>query len=159
MPSCVGEHMLNEVSRSFDPRLDALELAALLVEQHEVPELVSTLVLRVSRDFDADWVTMVDSRAAAPIAGVGPAPSSRWLAAFVAGSQLSVAGTATEQSPGDVAWATLETAGLAIVLGRRDRPFRASERSQLTVLARIADHRWVDLVAPHQTTLADPGIR
>jgi hypothetical protein len=58
-----------------------------------------------------------------------------------------------------VAWATLETAGLAIVLGRRDRPFRAGERSQVTVLARIADHRWADLVALQQSPLADPGIR
>lgn len=144
-------------SRAVDPRLDALEVAALLVEQPEVAELLLMLASQVSRDFDAEWVTVVDTQAAARVAGVGPAPSPRWLAAFVAGSQLSIAGTG-EQSPEDVAWATLETAGLAVVVGRRERPFRASERSQLTLLARIADHRWVDLVA-HQTTMVDPRMR
>jgi hypothetical protein len=143
--------------RVVDPRLDDLEVAALLVEQHEVAQLLSTLAYQVSRDFDAEWVTVVDTQAEARVAGVGPSPSPRWLAAFVAGSQLSVAGTAAEQSPGDVAWANLETAGLAVVLGRRKRPFRASERSQLAVLARIADHRWVDLVA-RRTSIADPRI-
>src|SRR5437763_179071 len=45
----------------------------------------------------------------------------------------------------DVAWAALATSELALILGRKGRPFRARERRQLGALARIADHRWVEL--------------
>jgi hypothetical protein len=48
--------------------------------------------------------------------------------------------------PDDVAWAEMETATMVLVIGRRGRPFRARERQQLTALARIANHRWVELV-------------
>jgi predicted phosphoadenosine phosphosulfate sulfurtransferase len=40
----------------------------------------------------------------------------------------------------------LDTASLVLVVGRRGRPFRARERQQLNALARIANHRWVELV-------------
>jgi len=53
---------------------------------------------------------------------------------------------AGECGPDDVAWATLRGADLAVVLGRFGRPFRARERQQLAVLARIADSRWLELV-------------
>jgi hypothetical protein len=49
-------------------------------------------------------------------------------------------------SASDVAWAGLEVSGLALLVGRTGRPFRARERRQLATLARIADHRWRELV-------------
>jgi hypothetical protein len=47
----------------------------------------------------------------------------------------------------DIAWAGLEVSGLALLVGRSGRPFRARERRQLATLSRIADHRWRELVA------------
>ena len=38
-------------------------------------------------------------------------------------------------------------AGLAMVLSRPSRRFRARERQQLLALARIADRRWLELSA------------
>ncbi|MDP9070139.1 MAG: hypothetical protein M3N68_02395, partial [Actinomycetota bacterium] len=58
---------------------------------------------------------------------------------------------AGECGPDDVAWAALPTPDLALVLGRRGRPFRARERRQLAALARIADCRWVQLSARAST--------
>jgi hypothetical protein len=68
------------------------------------------------------------------------------LAAFVAGGSSSVAVASGETGPEDVAWATLPSAGLAVVLGRRGRPLRARERQQLAALTRIADHRHGEVV-------------
>ena len=81
-----------------------------------------------------------------PLASVGSPPSAAWLSAFVAGSRTSVRVAAGDWGPDDVAWAALATSELALLLGRRGRPFRARERRQVGALARIADHRWVELV-------------
>ena len=80
------------------------------------------------------------------MAVVGTPPDTPWLAAFVAGSRSSVHSSAGESGPDDVAWADLAAADLTLVLGRSGRPFRARERRQAAVLARIADARWTELV-------------
>jgi hypothetical protein len=63
----------------------------------------------------------------------------------VAGSRTSAAVAAGECGPDDVAWAALADASIALVLGRRGRPFRARERRQLGALARIVDARLTEL--------------
>ncbi|MCL2393224.1 MAG: hypothetical protein FWC87_00945 [Acidimicrobiaceae bacterium] len=137
-----------------DPRLDALESAALLVEQGTVGALLDALAARASRDFGADWAAVVDLGAPAPLVTVGAPPPLSWLSAFikgsafVAGSRASVVTSAGDTGPDDVAWAEMEAASAVIVLGRRGVPLRARERQQLAVLARIVDHRWVELVTP-----------
>ncbi len=139
-----------------DPRLDALETAAVLVDQHSVSDLLDRLVSHATHDFTAEWAAVVDLDSPAPVTTVGPAPPAPWLAAFVAGSRASIMPRAGMGGPGrplrppsgpdDVAWAELDTASLVLVVGRRGRPFRARERLQLAALARIANHRWVELV-------------
>lgn len=129
-----------------DPRLDALETAAALVAQPTVPDLLYALAHRSTRDFCAEWAAVVDLEAPAPLVAVGTAPPAPWLAAFVAGSRVSVAPTTGDAGPDDVAWAELAGASLVVVLGRRGRPLRARERRQLAALARIVDQRWMDLV-------------
>jgi hypothetical protein len=128
-----------------DPRLDALETAAVLVDQHTVTELLDRLVSHATHDFSAEWAAVVDLDAPLPVATVGPVPPAPWLGAFVAGSRASVMATPGMGGPDDVAWAELDTANLVLVVGRRGRPFRARERLQLAALARIANHRWVEL--------------
>jgi hypothetical protein len=110
-----------------DPRLDALETAAVLVGQQSVASIV---------DLDAP----------VPVVSVGVAPPGPWLGAFVAGSRASVSPSSELGGPDDVAWAELEAAQLVLVLGRRGRPFRARERRQLAAVARIASARWSELV-------------
>jgi hypothetical protein len=129
-----------------DPRLDALETAAVLVDQHNVADLLDRLVSHAIHDFAAEWAAVVDLDSPVPLTTVGPVPPAPWLGAFVAGSRVSVKPQASIGGPDDVAWAELDTASLVLVVGRRGRPFRARERLQLAALARIANHRWVELV-------------
>jgi hypothetical protein len=130
----------------IDPRLDALETAALLVAQPTVPGLLEALAIHSARDFSAEWSAVLDLGAPAPIAVVGAVPPAPWLAAFVAGSRVSVTPPMAETGPDDVAWADLASASMVVVLGRRGRPLRARERRQLAALARIVDQRWSELV-------------
>jgi hypothetical protein len=130
-----------------DPRLDALESAALLVEQGSVTSLLGALATRASRDFSADWAAVIDLEAPAPLVTEGSPPPLSWLGAFIAGSRASVTTSAGDTGPDDVAWAEMEAASLVVVLGRRGVPLRARERQQLSALARIVDHRWVELVS------------
>jgi hypothetical protein len=130
-----------------DPRLDALETAAVMVGQQLVGSLLDALAFRVRNDFQSDWAAVVDPDAPVPVVTVGAAPPGPWLGAFVAGSRVSVRPASDIGGPDDVAWADLESASLYLVLGRRGRPFRARERRQLSAVARIANARWVELVS------------
>ncbi|HLK46043.1 MAG TPA: hypothetical protein VKT18_08630, partial [Acidimicrobiales bacterium] len=127
-----------------DPRLDALESAALLVAQTSARDVLDVLVADASRDLEASWAAVVDHAAAevlAPSSGGGPdVPTATWLAAFVAGSRDSDA-----SGTDDVAWAPFPHAPVALVLGRSGRPFRDRERRQLEALTRIAAWRWAEL--------------
>jgi hypothetical protein len=128
-----------------DPRLDALETAALLVEQIDIDGLLLTLATHARHDFEADWAVVIDPEPAIPLAAVGATPPTPWLAAFVSGSKSSVRVAAGECGPDDVAWASVDSADLAVVVGRRGRPFRARERRQLAALSRVASSRWSEL--------------
>jgi hypothetical protein len=129
-----------------DPRVDALETAAILVEQATAEDLHRALAEHAMHDFEASWSAVIDLEGPLALASVGSVPPAGWLGAFVAGSRSSVRVAAGECGPDDVAWAPLAGADLAIVLGRQGRPFRARERQQLAVLARIADSRWMEVV-------------
>ena len=156
-----------------DPRLDALETAAVLVEQASPEALLDALVHHAASDFESNWAAIVGTDAPVPVRTLGEVPPAAWLRAFVAGSRAmgdtgglapvrggqagvgsgpavgepgAEADGAADRGPADVAWAELEEAGLALVLGRECRPWRARERRQLSALAHIADRRWLELV-------------
>ncbi|HWG74885.1 MAG TPA: hypothetical protein VG184_12610 [Acidimicrobiales bacterium] len=131
---------------ALDPRLDALETAAYLVTRTSVSDLLTALAERSAHDLEADWAAVVDLHAPLPVVAVGPVPPAPWLAAFVAGSRVSMASRSDDSGPDDVVWADLSGADLVVVIGRRGRPYRARERRQLTAVGRIADHRWTELV-------------
>ncbi len=139
-----------------DPRLDALETAALLCEKGEVGELLGALCGRARHDVEAEWAVVLDVEAGIGLASGGAPPPVPWLVAFVAGSRTSQRVAAAECGPDDIAWAALPRADLALVLGRCGRPFRARERRQLAAVARIAGHRWAELTGTDAGTRRQP---
>lgn len=134
------------VAELRDARLDALETAAVLVEQRDVDDLLGALARHAGHDFNAEWAAVIALDAPVPLATVGSPPAPAWLGAFVQGSRQSALARAGEFGPDEVAWATLPASDLAVVLGRKGRPFRARERRQLAALCKIADTRWTELV-------------
>ncbi len=137
-------------ARIADPRLDALETAALLVSAASFAELLDSLVAHARRDFGSEWAVVVDLDERTLLASHGAPPPPAWLVAFVAGSQSSAAVSAGECGPDDVAWAPLGAgapgqARLALLLGRQGRPFRSRERHQLAALCKIAQYVMTNL--------------
>lgn len=128
-------------ARLHDSRLDALETAGILVSAPTAAALLQVLVAHARDDFETEWATVVDLHERRLLASEGDPPPPAWLAAFVTGSRSSVLVAAGERGPDDVAWAGLADGRLALVLGRRGRPFRARERRQLGALVSIADLR------------------
>ena len=122
-----------------DPRLDALETAAMICGADTMDELLSALVVHGGRTLGADWSAVVDLGTGEVRATAGTAPTEAWLAAFVAGARAG----GDDELPGaaDVAWAPLPGVELALVAGRTGTPFRAKERRQVAALARVAGTR------------------
>lgn len=121
-----------------DPRLDALETAAILCGADTVDSLLVALVEHGGRTLGAEWTAVVGLGDGDVRASDGPAPADAWLAAFVAGARTG-GGAATGGD--DVAWAPLPGVDLALVAGRSAPPFRAKERHQVAAVARIAGTR------------------
>lgn len=130
-----------------DPRLDALETAAVLVEQQSVEDLLAVLVDRARGDFEADWAVVVDLASHRSVSSAGTAPAAKWLEAFLEGAGSSAVLSTGNGGPDDMAWANIASGQLSVVLGRLGRPLRARERHQLVALARIAESRRRELVA------------
>jgi hypothetical protein len=130
-----------------DPRLDALETAAVLVGAGSTDEAVSALCQHAVRTIGAAWAAIVSLEDGSVVHGDGAHPGGAWLLAFVNGSQSSARVANGDAGPDDVAWAPLPAAGLGLVLGRRGQAFRARERRQAAALARIVDTRFRELKA------------
>ena len=133
-------------SRLHDPRLDALETAAILVGASDRDELVRAVVEHARRAVGAEWAAVVELEESVVLAQEGLAPSAAWLAAFVEGSRLSSRVAVGVTGPDDVVWSPLPSAGLALVIGRSGTAYRARERRQVAALARIVDTRLRELV-------------
>jgi hypothetical protein len=128
-----------------DPRLDALETAAILVGASSPLEAVQALCERSVRSIGADWGAVVALDGTEVVAVEGDAPEAGWLSCFVTGSQTSARVTDGDGGPDDVVWAPLPAAAMALVLGRDGQAFRARERRQVAALARIVDTRFREL--------------
>ncbi len=128
------------------PLSDALEVASDLVACRAVGTLFEVLVAGVGTAFSAEWASVVDTEAPTVIAASPDAPPATWIEAFVSGTRAAAIEPGAATTVKDVAWASLEVSGLALLAGRGGRPFRARERRQLATLARVADCRWRELV-------------
>jgi hypothetical protein len=129
-----------------DPRLDALETAALLVGASSPDDAIDSLCWHAVRAIGAEWGTVVSLDPAEERARQGEPPPLPWVLAFVAGSQSSARVARGAAGPDDVVWSPLPAARMALVLGRSGTPFRARERRQAAALARIVDSRFRELV-------------
>lgn len=123
-----------------DPRLDALETAAVLVGASTAEGLLAALCEHGGRTLGARWVAVVELAAGTMVDSTGPVPAEAWLAAF-----LRAVRSAPRSEPSDLAWTPLPASGLAVVAGREHPALRARERRQLAALARIADTRLREL--------------
>jgi hypothetical protein len=128
-----------------DPRLDALETAAILVGASTREEALHELCVHSVRTIGATWSVVVALEGPEIMAQQGEAPSIPWLVAYVKGSQSSARVAGGDGGPADVVWSPLPGAGMALVLGRDGNPFRARERHQAAALARIVDTRFREL--------------
>ena len=128
-----------------DPRLDALESAATLVEATSASDLITSLAKHAVRDFGADWAAVIADGDGTLVASEGEVPDAKWLHAFVLGTSSSEAVASGQSGPDELASAALSAAHHHLVLGRGGRQLRAVERRQVAALARIADARWREI--------------
>ncbi len=128
-----------------DPRLDALETAAILVGASDRGELVEAVVTHAKRVIGAEWAAVVSLDGGEVLADEGTLPAIAWLLAFLAGSQESARIAGSDTGPDDIVWSPLPSTGLALVLGRDGTAYRARERRQVAALARIVDTRLREL--------------
>jgi hypothetical protein len=130
-----------------DPRLDALESAALLCEAETVADLQQTLLSHTRREFLADWTALV--QAGEVVAANGDAhPPPDLLTALAVGTTASPKVADGTTGPEDLAVAELSGHDATLLVGRAGHPFRRRERVQLLALARIADRAWMLLRSP-----------
>ncbi|MCU1490084.1 MAG: hypothetical protein JWM85_1489 [Acidimicrobiaceae bacterium] len=128
------------------PLIDPLEIGADLLRERSVGSLFCSLVAGVGAAFGGEWAAVVDPEGPVVLQTSAEAPPAPWLEAFVTGTRSAAPGPGGASSANDVAWASLEFSGLALLVGRSGRPFRARERRQLATLGRIGDHHWHELV-------------
>ena len=105
---------IRSVATFPDPRLDALESAAVLTECDSVAGLQRTLPVHLGREFVADWVALL-----------------------VGDRVVSATGDAA-----DLAVAALPDHDAFLLVGRAGHVFRRRERAQLLMLARVAERTW-----------------
>lgn len=122
-------------SSTYDPQLDALEAAAIILGASDREDLAGALCLHLGRTVRASWVCVLETGGAV-IGSWGDRPNDRWLDGFVSGSPPCDVPTRMPEM--DTVWLPLPAAGAALIVGR-DTPVRARERQRMAAMARIAD--------------------
>ena len=121
---------------AYDPQLDALETAAILLGSETVDDLAEALCDHICRCIRLSWAAVVDHQDHL-LAAHGPTPNVTWLTAFVAGSP-SVGEAGTDNLDLEALWVPLPATSASLIVGR-DVAFRWRERHRLAAMARIAD--------------------
>lgn len=124
---------------SYDPQLDILEAASIVLGADTRDELAAALTEHVCRAIRSSWACVVE-RDGGVLASWGDRPNDRWLTSFIAGSPAVADGRRADgrSSDMDTVWVPLPAASAALVVGR-DSVVRAKERQRLAALARVAD--------------------
>ena len=135
----VSVEEVRDVATFPDPRLDAIEGAARLVEATSVPDLCATLVEQFRREFLADWSALLADDV---LSTAGDAPVREVILALASGTTASPSVADGTTGPDDLAVALLPVHGATVLVGRSAPPLRRRERAQLHALARVADRAW-----------------
>ena len=135
----VSVEEVRDVATFPDPRLDAIEGAARLVEATSVPDLCATLVEQFRREFLADWSALLADDV---LSTAGDAPVREVILALASGTTASPSVADGTTGPDDLAVALLPVHGATVLVGRGGPPLRRRERAQLHALARVADRAW-----------------
>lgn len=114
------------------PVLDALEVAAAMVEEHDPKPLFESLATGVLAAFSAGWVLVVREGVARPLASAGGVPPASVTRS--AGEPIRFAGE-------DDRLAVAIDATASLVVGREGWPFRNRERRELATLGRLCGTR------------------
>lgn len=120
-----------------DPRVEALEMAADLVDAPDRAALLEALCRQTTTLTEAQWTAVLDVAEGRALVSHGDHPPVAWLLAFDSG--------AGEHGVADVIRTTLLAGQLALVLGREGGDFRTRQRDRVALLARIAAARWAEL--------------
>ena len=142
-----------------DPRLDALETAAYLVQRRDATELLRALVSHAARDLEADWAAVMDPAVPQPLASVGSAPPDAWVFAFVQGAprRRHFQHRRRRRQPDR---RRLGRHG-GFLPGNNPRARRVAFPGTGTPpalrVSRIADHRWVELVTRLEAPKKEPS--
>ena len=119
----------------FDPQLESLETAAILLGSDSVIDLAQALCDHARRCVQTDWACVIEPDSWM-LAASGDVPVAGWIQSYIAGSpSLDRMGTGFGL---DTEWVPLPSAKVTLVVGRQ-RVFRARERQRLAALARISD--------------------
>lgn len=129
------EHIRPVGEERADSATAILEVAA-TVAGTAAGERLGALVEGLLGALDSDWAVAVGGGEL--LHRVGDPPELGWLVAFLEGSEHLDAVTASV-APGDVMWARLPRAGVAVAVGRARRPVHERERTRIELLARITD--------------------
>ncbi len=134
----VSVEQVREVKTFPDPRLDALELAAMICNVENASNLDKLLVNHLQTEFLCEWAALLcaDGTTITSGADVPDTASLESLAGGLAQSPLVMQG---EFGPDDLAIAVLEQSKTTLLLGRSGHPWRRRERAQLQKIAQIAD--------------------
>lgn len=129
-------------SSSYDPQLDVLEAAAIVLGADTRDGLAHALAEHACRAINSTWSCVTESDGTI-IGAWGDHPNERWIQSFVSGSPAIADAEGTDQLAGDwppmdAVWLPLPAGSAALVVGR-ESVFRARERHRLAALARIAD--------------------
>ena len=119
----------------YDPQLEALEAAAIVLGAETRDELADALSEHVCRAVRTSWACVVE-RGGGVLGSWGDRPNERWLDSFISGSPAVDGGSVGLEL--DTVWVPLPAASASLVVGR-DSVLRARERQRLAALARIAD--------------------
>jgi len=128
-----------------DPRLDALDAAAVLVAEQTRHGLVDRYCERIGTDFDADWAAVLEAPQLRVLASSGAVPNPRWLVAFVNGAGSVSTFPPQGLTECDVALVPVRGTRLLVLASRPARPLRERERRQIESLGRIVQLRWQQL--------------
>lgn len=126
-----------------DRHAEILDTATALFHQTTPIGVLEYLTARAHQSVAATFAAAIDPLAPWPTATVGDVPFDGDLRDLAA--NLRAGAEAGNPPDEEMDLAHLDQAGIVLVVGRSDLPFRHQERERIATMAELADHRWYEL--------------